>query len=172
MEIVGGGPTSRLAQSLRQREALTYDVRAHGSARRFGGLLTISTSVAHEAAGATLSAIHREIARLRDERVSIADIEQARRALHGADLRLFQDLIGTGATLGSLAMTGDPAVHLERRRTAMETIGPDALRDLARRHLAAERLHSIVAGPATALRSQLAGAEAYGTRLSSTTSPS
>jgi zinc protease len=152
--ILGGGPASRLAGSVRQHEGLTYHVRSRFAARRLGGTFVVATSVAHEAAGAALAGIRREMERLRDELVPAVDVEEAKRRLFGADARRFQDLIGTGATLGPAALHDDPVCHLERRRQASETVEPDALRQLARRHLHPERLIAVIVGPANVLQSQ------------------
>lgn len=163
--ILGGGPASRLARSVREGEGLTYHVRSRLAARRLGGTLVVETSVANEATGAALAAIRRELERLSEERVPAADVEQAKRCLLGADLRRFQDLFGTGATLGPAALYGDPAYDFERRKHAIAAVEPEALRELARRYLHPERLVAVVAGPIAALQSQLSSDAAHGCPL-------
>jgi zinc protease len=153
--IIGGGPTSRLARRLRQQEGLTYHVRSRFVARRLGGMFVVETSVAIEAVVAALAGIRREIERLREGPIAAAEVEQAKQSLFGGELRRFQDLIGTGSTLGAIALHTDPVVHLERRRQARAAVEPEILCELARRYLHPERLVTVVAGPADSLRSQL-----------------
>jgi zinc protease len=162
--ILGRGPSSRLASSLRQRHGVTYHVGSRFEAWRWGGFFVVETSVASEAAGAALGAIHREIERLREELVPAAEVEQARRTLLGAELRQFQSIRGTGVTIGPAALEGDPTSHFERWRRALATVEPDGLRELARRHLHPERLVAVLVGPGDALRSQFSSDGARGCR--------
>jgi zinc protease len=153
--ILGGGPESRLARSVRQHQGLTYDIRSRVTARRVDGTWIVETSVAHDAAGAALAGIRRDIDTLCEERMPASDVEQAKRRLFGAELRRFQDLIGIGATLGPAALQQEHADHFARRRDAIAAVEPDDVREAARRYLNPERLVTVVAGPAGALRSQL-----------------
>ncbi len=153
--ILGGGPASRLARSVRQAAGLTYHIRSRFMARRRGGTFVVETSVPSEATGTALAAIRREIERLRDELVPAADVEQTKRALFGAELRRFEELIGTGAALGPEALHGDPVHHLERRRQAIAAVEQQGLRELARRYLNPERLVEVVVGPADTLNTIL-----------------
>jgi len=158
--ILGGGPASRLARSLRQHEGLAYHIRSRVAARRLGGMFVVETSVANEAAGAALAAIRREVGRLCDELVPVPDVEQAKCGLFGAELRRSQDLINIGATLGREALQTDPGFR-ERRRQAIATADPDMLRGLARRYLNSEHLVTVVVGPSQALQSQFSSDVAY-----------
>jgi len=152
--ILGDGPSSRLAESLRQRLGLTYHIRSRFAARHGGGPFMVATSVASDAAGAALAGIRREIERLRAEPVPAAELEQAKRRLLGAELRRFQGLLGLGGTLSQAALEGDPVHDFECRRRAMAAVQPDGLRELACRHLHPDRLVTVAVGPAEALRSQ------------------
>jgi zinc protease len=145
--ILGGGPTSRLARRLRQQAGLTYHVRSRFIGRRLGGMFVVETRVAHDATARALAGIREEIARLCEERVSGAEIEQARQSLFLAERRRFQDLIGTGSTLGAMALRGDPVRQLERTARAMAAVEPESLRELAGRCLKPGGLVAVVAGP-------------------------
>ncbi|MGH9348051.1 MAG: M16 family metallopeptidase [Vicinamibacterales bacterium] len=152
--ILGTGPASRLARALRQREGLTYQVRSRFAARRFGGIFVVETTVPANAAAGAVAGIRREIERLCDELVPPADVDHARRRLFSVELRRFQDLVGTGATLGPEALQDDPMLLLERRRQAIDAVDPEGLREVARRCLRPGRLLAVVVGPADALRPQ------------------
>jgi zinc protease len=158
--ILGRGPSSRLAASLRQDSGLTYDVSSRCVARHHGGHFVVETRVAAGAVQPALLAIRREFERLREELVPAADVDQAKRCLRVAELRRFQSMFGTGVTLGPVALDADPAEHFERRRQAITSLEPESLRELARAHLHPERLIAVMAGPADALNSQIRMSEA------------
>jgi zinc protease len=157
--VLGGGPSSRLAESLRQRLGLTYHINSRFAARHGGGHFVVETSVASDAVGAALAGIAREIERLREEPVPAAGLEQVKRRLLGAELRRFQDLLETGGTLTQEALEGDPVHDFECRRRTIAAVEPDGLRELARRHLHPERLVAVAAGPAAALKAQFSAME-------------
>jgi zinc protease len=160
--VLGEGPSSRLAQSLRQGQGLTYHIRSRFAARHGGGPFVVATSVAGDAAGAALAGIVHEIERLCTEPVPVAELEQTKRRLLGADLRRFQSILGVGSALSQAAFDGDPAQDFECRRREIAAIEPDGLLELARRHLHPERLIAVAAGPAAALQSQLSDEGAHG----------
>jgi len=152
--ILGGGPTSRLTRSLRQHDGLTYDIRSRVAARFAGGMFVVETSVASDAASVARAGIYREIARLCDERVPEHHVEEAKRRVMGAELRRFQDLIGTGATLGQRALQRDAGDDPDRRREAMAAVDAEAIRAAARRYLDPARLVTVIAGPGDVLQTQ------------------
>ncbi len=156
--VLGDGPSSRLSASLRQRQGLTYDVRSSYAARRGGGLFAVATSVASDAAGAALAAIEREIERLRTELVPAAELAQVKLRLLGAGLRQLQSIQGMAGALAPAALAAEPEPDLETARRALAAVDPEALRELARRHLHPERLVAVAVGPAAALQSNLRAA--------------
>lgn len=160
--VLGGGPSSRLAESLRQRQGLTYHVRSRFAARHGGGPFVVTTSVASDAAGAALDGIVQEIERLRAEPVPAAELEQVKRRLLGAEVRRFQSILDTGGNLYQAALEGDPVDNFERKRQGIAAVEPDGLRELARRHLHPERLVAVAAGPVEILQSQFSGSGAHG----------
>ena len=160
--VLGGGPSSRLAESLRQRQGLTYHVRSRFAARHGGGPFVVSTGVASDAAGAALAGIVGEIERLREELVPVAELEQVKRRLLGAELRRFQSILDTGGTLYQGALEGDPAHNFELKRRGIAAVEPGGLRELARRYLHPERLVTVAVGPAERLRSQFPRSGARG----------
>lgn len=155
--ILGGGPCSRLAGSLRQGLGLTYQVRSRFVARHARGPFVVETNVPSGAAGVALAGISREIERLRDELVPVNELEQTKRRLLGDEIRRFHTILDTGGAFSQVALEGDPVHHFERKRRLVAALEPGSLRELARRHLHPERLVAVAVGPAEALRSQFSG---------------
>ncbi len=153
--LLGGGPSSRLSASLRQRLGVTYHVRSRFVARRGGGFLVVESRVANEAVEAARTQVARELERLREDLVSTDELERARCRLLGQELRRFQYAFDTGSALGQAAFDADPLGALERRRQRLSGVTPEELRDVARGHLQPERLAVAAVGPADTLRRQL-----------------
>lgn len=155
--MLGGGPSSRLAVSLRQHKGLTYRVRSRFAVRRGAGPFVVETSVAHGAAATAVAGIVDEIQRLREERAPAGELEQAQRRVLGAELRRFQGLAETVGMLSQDALEQAIGQDLDQRRRTIAACEPESLRDLARRYLDPQRLAAVVVGPAEALRSQFSG---------------
>lgn len=158
--LLGGGPCSRLAASLRQGLGVTYHVRGRFVARGAGGQWLVETRVASASAAAALGVITREAARLRSQPVPADELEQTRRRLLGLELRRFQYSYDIGGALGQMAFEDDPLDYFERKRRALATVDADRLLELARRHLCPERLLAVAVGPAQVLRPQFSATEA------------
>lgn len=155
--LLGGGPCSRLASSLRQRLGLTYHARSRFLARRQGGPFVIETRVANGAAAQAGAAIEHELERLREELVPIEELEQTRRSLLGLELRRVQCTLEVGMGLSHAAAGGDPAGFLEHKRATLEALEPEGLRDLARRHLHPADLIKVLVGPLDGARGSARG---------------
>jgi zinc protease len=155
--LLGGGPCSRLAASLRQRLGLTYHARSRFLARRHGGPFLIETRVANGSAVQAVAAIEHELERLRDEFVPAEELEQTRRSLLGLELRRVQCTLEFGMVLAQAAAGGDPAGHLAHKRAALAALEPAGLRELARRYLRPEQLVKVVVGPLANLSTPIPG---------------
>ena len=81
--VMGRGMSSRLFQSVRERRGLSYDIASH--MRFFGdaGMWTVGAGVAPEKAEAAMAVIDRECARIREHRVSAAELKRTKEFLIG-----------------------------------------------------------------------------------------
>ena len=79
-----GGQSGRLFAELRERQALVYRVSAHSVEGTDPGFVAIYLSCAPDKLFAAVAGVRRELARLRDDCVTAAEVERAQRYLIGA----------------------------------------------------------------------------------------
>ena len=149
-EVLVGGPGSRLGAALRRQRGLTYEVG--GAWQSLGGLSVLSawTAVAPERLGEAIASAQAEVARLRTEPVSQAELDRARGRLFG---RMATDR-GTAAGLGASLAVGWLAGAAPGADAgwfdALSAVTPEDLLDLAQRLLREDALGLAVVGDPSA----------------------
>ncbi|HET7501677.1 MAG TPA: pitrilysin family protein [Kofleriaceae bacterium] len=78
-----GGQSGRLFTELRERQALVYRVSAHSIEGLDPGFVAIYLSCAPDKLDAAVAAVRREVARLREDGVTTAEVERAHSSLIG-----------------------------------------------------------------------------------------
>ncbi|MCS7157397.1 MAG: insulinase family protein [Blastocatellia bacterium] len=82
--ILGGGPTGRLFLNLREDKGYTYGAYSSFTSSKFRGVWGASAAVRTEVTEGAMREFLYELQRLRDERVSDEELENAKRALVGS----------------------------------------------------------------------------------------
>jgi predicted Zn-dependent peptidase len=151
---LGQGMSSRLFRVLREERGLAYDVGVHLPARRGPApfVLHLSTS-AGRAAEATACLIE-EWARLLDDLLQEEELGLALAKLRGHDAMARQTCSQNAERLALLLGHGLAADHGERALERAGSLGPQDLREAARRWLRTPCLSLV--GPATALEAAAA----------------
>jgi predicted Zn-dependent peptidase len=145
--ILGGGTTSRLFQSLREKTGLVYSVFTSVTFWREAGAISTFFSVDARNVERALDIFHRDLRELREGRVRAEEIESARAQLKGAvvfgmesvDNRLFQ-MIQSDFYHGRYVSAAEVVRGIERVDRA-------AVTEAARRYLAPEELSYTTCGP-------------------------
>jgi predicted Zn-dependent peptidase len=145
--ILGGGTTSRLFQSLRERTGLVYSVFTSITFWREAGAMSTFFSVDAKNVGRALDLFHRELADLRSGNIKREEMESAKAQVKGAvvfgmesvENRLFQ-MIQSDFYYGRYL--GAPEVV----RT-IERVSLDSVADAAARYLVPEDLTYTTCGP-------------------------
>jgi zinc protease len=83
----GGGFSSRLMQSIRDKMGLAYDVNSFFSLNKEKGMFQIEVQTKNESAGLVISEIVKQMARIRKERVSDEELSDAKSYLTGSFMR-------------------------------------------------------------------------------------
>jgi predicted Zn-dependent peptidase len=81
--ILGGGPAARLFLNLREDKGYTYGAYSGFSGSKFRGTWTSSSEVRTDVTEGAMKEFMYELKRLRDEQVSTAELENAKRAIVG-----------------------------------------------------------------------------------------
>ena len=81
--ILGGGPSSRLFQEIREKRGLVYEIGSSAQTYRQGGLFSVAASTAPKHFREVLGLIRNEIARVGKEGLSEAEIARAKEQMKG-----------------------------------------------------------------------------------------
>jgi zinc protease len=156
-EVLGGGMSSRLFRNLREDKGYTYGMYARGDARKLAGVSFIVGSVKAEVTGAALQELLKEVARLRDEPVSEAELEDAKSSLV---LGLPADFATAGAIAGRLAdlsVQRLPDDYWNRYAELVRKVTAEDVRRFARERLDPSRLTTVVVANPDVVKPQLGG---------------
>lgn len=145
--ILGDGNSSRLFMKIREEEGLAYDVHSFQTDYADCGILQVYMGVDADDVVPALRGVLAELARLRDERVPVAELERARNyALGRLELRLEEtramvSFLGTQEALHDRVMTMDEVME------ALRSVSADDIQALAGRLLHDDALCAAVIGP-------------------------
>ena len=155
-EVLGGGAARRLFLDLREERGLTYGAGSFLEARRLGGHAAATADVRNEKVGEALRALLAHLARLRDEPVPVAELDESTRYLAGS---LAISLDHPGQVTGLVArqrLLGLPADEWTSYPARVRAIDAAAVRDAARKIWPEDAgLLILVVGAADVLSSQL-----------------
>ncbi|HET8538626.1 MAG TPA: pitrilysin family protein [Anaeromyxobacter sp.] len=155
-QVLGGGMSSRLFRNLREDKGYTYGVYARGDSRRLAGVSFVVGSVKADVTGPALKELLKEIALLRDEPVSQAELDDAKNALV---LGLPADFAAAGAIagrLGELAIYGLPDDYWNRYAENVRKVTAEDVRRFAVERLDPARLTLVMVANPAVVKPQLA----------------
>jgi zinc protease len=148
--VLGTGPgfTDRLSSRLRDREGLAYTVRATiaSSADEQPGTFTCYIGLNPDDFARARAEFLEEIARIRTEKPTVQEVEDAKAYLLGSIAFRFD---GNGAVAGQLLAAerlGLGLDFLDEYRKAVAAVTPDDVRAVAAKHLDPERMVLVAAG--------------------------
>ena len=142
----GGGQQSRLFNEVREKRGLAYGVSSGLRTYKRASLLVMSTGSANERVAEAIKVIRAEMARMRNEGVTEAELNDAKTYLTGA-LALSLDSSGSIAgLLHSMQIDGLSPDHLTRRAALIGAVKLEDVRKVARRVLRDETLTTVVVG--------------------------
>jgi predicted Zn-dependent peptidase len=151
--VLGDGSSSRLFLSVREEAGLAYDVHSFQVEYQDAGILGVYAGVDPDDQARALTAILAELARMRDERVPIAELEKARAYVSGRlELRL-EDTRHMCSWLGSQEALHDRVLTPDEALDALASVTADEVQELAGRLIRDEALSLAVISPRAGTRS-------------------
>ncbi len=153
--VLGGSFSSRLNMNLREKNGFTYGVRSSFTMRRSSGSFLVSTAVQTEVTGDAVREIVRELAGMRDERVTPAELDDARQYVAGTFPLRLQTTDGVASRLAELAIYGLPDSYVQEFPSSVLEVSADDVATAARERVHPERLAIVIVGDAEKLRPQL-----------------
>lgn len=142
----GGGQQSRLFNEVREKRGLAYSVSSGLRTYKRASLLVMSTGSANERVAEALAVIRAEMARMRNDGVTEAEMTDAKTYLTGALALSLDSSAAIAGLLHSMQIDGLSPDHLTRRAALIAAVTRDDVRKVARHLLRDEALTTVVVG--------------------------
>jgi zinc protease len=142
----GGGFGSRLTEELREKRGLTYGIATWLAPGDFGALYMGSFSTANARAGEALGLVRAEWARMAEEGVTEAELEDAKRYLTGAYPLRFDGNARIAGQLIGLQTAGLDSDYVNIRNDLVEAVTREDIARVAARLLDPEALTTVIVG--------------------------
>jgi len=153
--VLGGGFTSRLVETIRVNRGLSYGVRTRFAMSRAGGLFTFSSFTKNETAGELVDVAFAEMARFADGGPSPEEVTRATGYLAGLFPLSLETHDQWADRLCDARICGYGLDEVRDYRERVRAVSPDAVRELARRHLPLRGGVVLAVGPAKSVAPQL-----------------
>jgi hypothetical protein len=158
--ILGGGPTSRLFNTLREKHGWTYGVQSKINWPIGPGYMTTSTDVRAEVTDSAAAVLLAELRRIRSEPVSTAELAAAKDALTGVFPLKVQTAEQVAAQVRTIKLQGLPDSWLPRYRTSIANVTAVDVQAAANKYIRPDDGVLVVVGDAPKI---IAGLRALGT---------
>ena len=164
-KIVGGGAAARLFLNLREDKGYTYGAYSSFNSSIFRGIWGASSEVRTEVTDGALHEFMYELNRIRDEKVSDADVENAKRAIVGGfalSLEQPQALLQNIVTQRLYKLAAD---YWDSYPAMVSAVTADDIQRVARKYIDLSHLQIVAVGDASKIRDALSkygAVEVYG----------
>ena len=144
--VLGGYFGSRLMSNIREDKGYTYGIGSAVASFRQAGCFFISTEVGADLSNAALEEIYKEIQKLIDEPVGLAELSMVRNYLLGSFLKGIDGPFALIDRCKTLLQSGLDYDYFKRYVDTVAAITPDQLQSLANRYWKREDLYELVVG--------------------------
>ena len=152
---LGGLFTSRINTSLREEKGFTYGVYSHFNYRRTPGPFEIAGSVRTNATGASIVEIIKEVKAMRDHRLPVEELENARNAQVLSLPGHFDTNEGIGASLANIFAYELPLDYYSTLAQQFASVTAEQVQAVARKYLVPEMMVVIAVGDRKKIEPQL-----------------
>lgn len=146
--VLGGGPTGRLFEHLREQKDYTYGAYSNFSGTRIPGSWSASTDVRSEVTDAALTDLLDEIRQMRDVPVSDKELADTKRALIAGFALSLESPNAILANYIDRYLYKLPADYWDTYPARIEAITAAEIQRVARKYWAADRLQIVAVGDA------------------------
>lgn len=146
--ILGGGPSSRLFQEVREERGLAYSVYSYTSAFRDGGVFAVYCGSGPERIGQAVEVIGDQLRRMASEGVGEMELYRAKEQLKS---NITMALESTGARMNRIGRSQlllSQVVPIDEVLLKIQNVSVDHIRKLASRFCDPDRLSVVAIGPA------------------------
>ena len=157
-EVLGGGMTSRLYQTLREKKGYTYGIGARGEARRLAGASLVGGFAEAPFTGPALTDLVAELERMRKEPVPPEELSEAKEGIVRSLPAMFSSVRGIASRVGVLAVHGLPDDYWNDFGSAVREVTAADVQRVAAKYLDPKRLTLVLVGPKEVVEPQLGSA--------------
>jgi predicted Zn-dependent peptidase len=154
--ILGTGPPSRLFLNIREDKGYTYSVGSNFSALKYPGLFTAQSPVRTEVTEGTIREFMNEFKRIRDEKVTPLELENAKRAIIGSFALSLENPAARLNNIITQKMYGLPANYWDTYPQKVNAITAADVQRVARKYIDINHLQIVAVGDAAKTREVLA----------------
>lgn len=144
--ILGGLPSSRLAQTLRNQEGYSYAPTSYNSMTHIGGLLGIQLYVANANMDAALLRGLHELAVLQQAPPSDEELNRAKSVAEQGFIHGLCSPIGIADTVAGIAVDGLPLTYMNNYRAQLRAVTPGQIQFVAQQYLDRENIVVVITG--------------------------
>jgi predicted Zn-dependent peptidase len=159
-QIFGGGPAARLFLNLREKNGFTYGAYSNFGSSKFRGTVTSSSEVRTEVTEGAMREFMYEIKRIRDEKVSPVELENAKRAIVGGFALSLEQPNALLQNIVTQKLYDLPANYWDTYPQIVSNITAEDVQRAAQKYVSPSNLQIIAVGDASKAREVLAK---YGT---------
>jgi zinc protease len=153
--ILGGGTSSRLFLSIRERKGYAYDVSSSVSAPRQRGTFFGASETRTEVTLPAIREMLAEFERMRDLKVTARDLRNAKNYLNGVFSLTLSTQGGIAGRILQSRLLDLPDDYLQSYRARIDQVTADQVQQAARKYILTDRPAIVVVGDAAKLKSQL-----------------
>ncbi|HKQ51951.1 MAG TPA: pitrilysin family protein, partial [Pyrinomonadaceae bacterium] len=155
-QILGAGPASRLFLNLREDKGYTYGAYSNFGGSKFRGTVVSSSEVRTEVTAGAMEQFMYELKRLREEKVSPAELENAKRAIIGSFALSLEQPNSLLQNIVTQKLYDLPANYWDTYPQMVSNITADDVQRAAQRYVNLSNLQIVAVGDASKAREILA----------------
>jgi zinc protease len=159
-QILGGGPAARLFLNLREKNGYTYGAYSNFGGSKFRGTVTSSSEVRTDVTEGAMKEFMYELKRIREEKVSPAELENAKRAIVGSFALSLEQPNALLQNIVTQKLYDLPANYWDTYPQIVSNITAEDVQRAAQRYVSLSNLQIVAVGDASKAREVLAK---YGT---------
>lgn len=145
--ILGGGISSRLFQTVREEQALAYSVFSYYSSYRGVGSFTIYAGTSPDNSEKLLKLVLHEMAKLRDDGITEKELSRAKEQLKGNLLLSMESVNHRMSRLGKSLISHDRIITPEELIAKIQAVNVGQVQELAQLLFSGNQLALAVIGP-------------------------
>ncbi len=153
--ILGGTASARLFMNLREEKGYTYGAYSNLDARREAGSFRVSSEVRAAATGASLHEFFYELDRIRNEKVSEKELNDAKSYLTGVFPLRLETQEGLIDQILNIKMYDLPDDYLQTYRDRVRAVTLDDVQRAAQTYVTPDRAAIVIVGDAAAINDQI-----------------